>query len=349
MNRKFIQKSFLGVFLIFCVTIALELFIFSTRPSDDFDLRKRFLEQQQVFSVPVPSDLAFAEEKVPLARLDVKENLEREFLVYTYWPSSTILMLKRAGRWLPVIEPILKKYGVPDDFKYIALIESGFTHETSDRGACGFWQFVEATAEQYGLEVNDQVDERFHVEKSTIAACRYFKDAKKQLGTWTLAAVSFNLGMSGLASQLKNQRSSSYYDLDLNEETGRYLYRILAMKAIHRQPSDYGFKLRKKDLYPEIPTYQVVVDSAHVDMGQFAAQKGVPFRVVKLLNPWIRKTSLSCDPGQSYRVCLPDPSFAKTRGLENTPEQFGLNDLPSFPTHKPTADFISDTLTDAEN
>jgi hypothetical protein len=349
MSKDFFSKAFWGGLAIVTCTIALELFIFSTRPSGDLELRKRFLEEQQVFSVPVPIDLAFGNERVPLKRLDVKENLEREFMFFTYWPASTMLMLKRANRWLPVIEPILKKYGIPDDFKYIAFIESGFTHETSSRGAGGFWQFVETTAEQYGLEVNDQVDERFHVEKSTRAACRYFLDAKKQLGTWTLAAASFNLGMGGIAEQLKVQQALSYYDLDLNEETGRYLYRILAIKAIHKKPADYGFRLRKKDLYPEIPTYEIRIDTEHVDMAQFAQQKGVPFRVLKLLNPWIRKTSLSCDPGQCYFVLLPDPAFAKTEGLENEPELFGLSDLPKYESKDKVAPRNSDTLADAEN
>jgi membrane-bound lytic murein transglycosylase D len=348
MSRAFIRKSIWGLAAFVALAVGVELFLFGTKTTGDFDLRQRFSEDHQVFSVPVPADLSFAGERVPLRKLDVKENLEREFLVFTYWPSSTMLVLKRANRWLPVIEPILKKYGVPDDFKYIALVESGFTHETSRRGASGFWQFVEPTAKQYGLEVNDQVDERYHVEKSTRAACQYFLEAKKQLGTWTLAAASFNLGIGGISEQLSTQKSISYYDLDLNEETGRYLYRILAIKSIHQNPAEYGFKLRKKDLYPFIPTFQVKIDSAHVDMASFAQSKGVSFRILKLLNPWIRKSSLSCEPGQCYIVSLPDPAFAKNEGLENHPETFGFTGLPQIKTKNKIAPWLSDSLAHAE-
>lgn len=349
MNRKFSSKIILGLLALLTLSLMLELFIFGSRPSGDDDLRKRLIEEHQVFSVPVPENLTFAKEGIPINRLDVKENLEREFLFLTYWPAGTLLMIKRANRWLPIIEPILKKYGVPDDFKYIALVESGFTHESSSRGAGGFWQFLEGTAEMYGLEVNDQVDERYHVEKSTQAACKYFLDAKKQLGSWTLAAASFNLGISGISTQLKQQNARSYYDLALNEETGRYLYRVLAAKAIYQNPADYGFRLRKKDLYPIIPTYKVKIESEHADMTEFAQREGVPFRILKLLNPWIRKTSLTCDPGQCYFVSLPEPSFAKTEGLQTEPQAFGLSEIPDYLSKNNDLSEIADTVVDAKN
>lgn len=314
----------LAILLLFF--IAGEILIFGlTDLEEDKQFSDEFLASYKVYSLVIPSKADFAGEAVPVNRMDVRENLEREMLVNTYWQSSTLLMLKRANRWFPEIEPILKKNGVPDDFKYLALIESGFTLSVSPSGAAGFWQFLEKTGKEYKLEINDQIDERYHVQKSTEAACKYLKDAHAKLKSWTLVAAAFNMGLSGITEQAKNQKTGDYFNLALNQETGRYVYRILAMKIIHSKPSDYGFKLRKKDLYPKIPTYTVSLDSGMVDLVDLAYREGVSFKILKLLNPWVKKTKLQTTGSSNLKILFPEKSFSDQNGLMAQPEDFGFN------------------------
>jgi membrane-bound lytic murein transglycosylase D len=215
------------------------------------------------------------------------------------------LLHKRANRWFPVIEPILKKNGIPDDFKYIPLIESQLTNVISPQGATGFWQLVEPTAKQYGLEITEDVDERYNVVKSTEAACKYFKEAYKQFNNWTLVAASYNLGMTGIQSQLNRQKVNSYYDVLLTEETARYIYRLLAMKEIISRPKVYGFILRKKDLYPVIPTKRIVIDSSIRSLADFALTEGINYKYLKLFNPWLRTGSLPNPEKKKYILEIP--------------------------------------------
>lgn len=322
-NNKRLSLS-LAVFLLFFIAGEILFFGLSSQ-EEDKQFSEEFLSSYKVYSLVLPGKADFAGEATPMNRMDVRENLEREMLVNTYWQSSTLLMLKRANRWFPEIEPILKKNGVPDDFKYLALIESGFTLSVSPSGAAGFWQFLEKTGKEYNLEINEQIDERYHVQKSTEAACKYLKDAYAKLKSWTLVAAAFNMGLTGISEQAKNQKTKDYYNLSLNQETGRYVYRILALKIIHGNPSDYGFKLRKKDLYPSIPTYAVSIDSLGVDLVDLAYKEGVSFKIVKLLNPWIKKTKLNASPDKPLKILFPEKSFSDKNGLMAQPEEFGFN------------------------
>lgn len=290
--------------------VPVEFFIFSTDATDEDELYwKSFLANNKIYSVPIPKDLQFAGEKAPLYDFTVLESIERELLVNTYFHSQSILMHKRANRWMPQIEQILKRNGVPDDFKYIALIESNLSNAISPKGATGFWQFIGSAAKQYGLEVNDEVDERYHVEKSTEAACRYFKDAYKTFGNWTLAAASYNVGIDGLQKQIDKQKTNSYYDLSLNEETGRYIFRILAVKEVISNPKKYGFQLRKKDLYPVIPTQKIQVDSSITDLAAFAQANNLSYKILKYFNPWLRKNNLTNKDKKTYFLDIPKPGY----------------------------------------
>ncbi|HEY4800682.1 MAG TPA: lytic transglycosylase domain-containing protein [Bacteroidia bacterium] len=307
------NKRYAGItFLILLLLLPIEFFIFSAKESAADDLYwKSFLASNKVYGMIIPKNLEFAGEKMPINDFTVIESMERELLVNTYYQSQSVLLHKRANRWFPVIAPILKKYGIPDDFKYIALVESNLTNIVSPKGATGFWQFVDGSAKQYGLEINDEVDERYDVKKSTEAACKYFKDAYNLFGSWTLAAASYNLGIDGLKNQLDKQRSKSYYDLALNEETARYVFRILSMKEVISNPKKYGYMLRKKDLYPPIPTYSIKIDSSITDMAGFAQKNNVSYKILKYFNAWLRKTSLLNKEKKTYTIELPNPDFNK--------------------------------------
>lgn len=298
------------VFLVLLLLVPLEFLIFSSKMSTEDDLYwKSFLASNRTYGVIVPRDLTFADEKVPVSDFTVTESMERELIVNTYYHSQTILMHKRANRWLPFIASILKSNGVPDDFKYIALIESNLTNTISPKGATGFWQFVDGAGKQYGLEVNDEIDERYNLEKSTEAACKYFKEAYRTFGNWTLAAASYNMGIDGLKNQLEKQKANSYYDLALNEETARYIYRILAVKEIMIHPKKYGYLLRNKDLYPPIPTQKIQIDSSITDLADFAITNKVSYKILKYFNPWLRKTSLMNRNKKTYFIEFPKPGY----------------------------------------
>ncbi len=271
----------------------------------DLSYQRYFNENYRIFSLNTPTQMTFGEERVPLEILDIREKLDRELLVNTYWQSQTLLFHKRANRWFPEIEAILKEEGVPEDFKYLAVIESGLTNVVSPAGATGFWQIMKRTGRDYGLEVNNEVDERYHVEKSTRAACSYLKEAYEKFGSWTMAAASYNMGKSGLSRQTDRQQVYNYYDLLLNEETGRYLYRILAAKEILNKPAQYGFHFRPQDLYPPYDTKVITIDQSVDNFAEFALDEGVNYKILKTLNPWLRDSFLTNSRGKTYEIKLP--------------------------------------------
>jgi len=296
------------VFLLSALAVIRLFSFYGKVGSDDDQYQKYFKDHYRIYSVNVPHDLNFAGEPAPLQDFEVRERIDREFLVNTYWQSQTILLAKRSNRWLPIISGILKKNGIPDDFKYLAVVESGFTQNVSSKGAAGFWQFIPSTAEAFNLTINDEIDERYHPEKSTEAACRFFKESYKQLGNWTLVAASFNLGINGIQKQLDKQQVKSYYDLLLNEETGRYVFRVLAIKEILSNPQNYGFVLRKKDLYPPLPGSFTKVDSTISNLTTFAEQHGTNYKMLKYYNPWLRSDKLSNPDKKIYTLKIPHKS-----------------------------------------
>jgi len=252
-----------------------------------------------------PSQIDFAGEKAPLNVSDVKERLDRELLVNANLDATTVLIIKRANRAFPVIEPILKRYGVPDDFKYLAVIESGLVNVVSPAGARGVWQFMPDTGKERGLEVNDFVDERYHLAKSTEAACKYLLDAKAKFGSWTLAAASYNGGVGGVNKQITFQGVSNYYDLLLTDETARYVFRILALKEIMQHPTLYNFTVMPTELYPVIPVKNVEVAATIPDLAAFAKEQGINYKVLKIHNPWLRDRKLVVGEGKKYIVEIP--------------------------------------------
>jgi len=300
-----IKKSLTLFILLLTVYIVIGLFGSSTNTYE----KDNFNQDEDVyknFALKLPYKLDFCNEPVPLERLDVRESLDRELLVNTYWHSQTFLLFKRANRFFPLIEPILKNNNIPDDFKYLALIESGFTNVVSAAGATGFWQFLKTTGEKYGLIINDEVDERYNLEKSTQAACKYINNSYSFFKNWTLAAAAYNMGDVGLSNQIKNQKVFNYYDLFLNSETARYIYRILAIKIIFENPQKYGFYFEKEDLYPLVNTQKISIDSAITDLAQFALDLGINYKILKEYNPWLRKPSLQNKTKNTYQISIPE-------------------------------------------
>lgn len=261
---------------------------------------------QIVKAVRLADHYDFAGEALPLDNFDVRERLERELMVNAYWHSSTLLALKNASRYFPVIEPILRRNGIPEDFKYLVVAESNFRNVTSPAGAKGFWQFLKGTAEDYGLEVNSEVDERYHLVKATEAACKYFHKLHDRFGSWTLVAAAYNMGENALARELERQQMASYYDLNLGEETNRYVFRIVALKEVLTQPEKFGFELTEADRYQPLDNFSIVrVDGPIPNLGAFARQYGTTYRMLKLYNPWLRSYQLSNRSGKVYDIRIP--------------------------------------------
>ncbi|MDI5887196.1 lytic transglycosylase domain-containing protein [Flavobacterium yafengii] len=287
------------VAIILTVIFASSVFIFAAKnPTEGKEVTKEIAGD-------FPVKLDFAGEETPLKISDVKERLDRELLVNVNLHASTILAIKRANRAFPVIEPILKKNGIPDDFKYLAVIESGLVNVVSPAGARGIWQFMQDTAKERGMEVNENVDQRYDLEKSTQAACSYFLSAKGKFGSWTLAAASYNGGMTGVNKQIDIQKVTNYYDLLLTEETSRYVFRILALKEIMENPVKYGFTIAPEDLYATLPTKKIEIDSTITDLADFAKGQGINYKILKIHNPWLRETKLINDTGKKYQIEIP--------------------------------------------
>jgi len=268
-----------------------------------------FSSRYYLSTPPIPEVLQFAGENVPVNRYDVREALDRELLVNVYWQSNLLLYCKRAYRYFPLIESVLKKEGVPDDFKYLALIESGLTNMVSPAKATGFWQFMKETAINNDLEINDEVDERYHLEKSTLAACQYLKKSYKQHGSWILAAAAYNMGDGGLTQNKVKQKTSSYWDLLLNDETSRYIYRILAAKIILSNPRNYGINLRIIDLYQPLQVRQIEVDTSISNLVDFAINQGITYKQLKDFNPWLRSDKLTNKSGKKYVFSIPKKEY----------------------------------------
>jgi membrane-bound lytic murein transglycosylase D len=261
---------------------------------------------QVIRAIDLNRPFDFVGEPTPMDNFDVRERLDRELIVNTYRHSHTILNIKNAYKYFPVIEPILAEHGLPEDFKFLAVAESDLRNAISPAGAKGVWQFMESTARYYGLEINKEVDERYNVEKATVAACKYLVDYKKRFGDWTLAAAAYNMGGTRLAQELKYQQVDNYYDLILNEETSRYVFRLIALKEILKNPSDFGFFIEDEHKYPPINDYELVeVNTAIDNLADFAREHGVTYRMFKIYNPWLISSRLSNPTRKTYQVKIP--------------------------------------------
>ncbi len=282
------------------------LLVFASQYPDTVTANKKNKNKKfndyNVYALDMPSNLNFAGEPVPIEQSDVFERMDRELLVNTYWQSNGLLIIKRSQKYFPIIEPILKHYGVPDDFKYLAVIESGLTQAVSPAGAKGFWQILAGTGRELGLEVNKNVDERYHIEKATEAACKYLLKSKETLGSWTLAAAGYNGGNNGMKRRLKEQKVSNYYDLLLGQETGRYVFRIMAVKEILCNTEKYGFNYADKHLYKIPETYEVSVDTPVTNFADFGIKYGMTYKELKQENPWLREPHLNNKSRKEYII-----------------------------------------------
>ncbi len=309
--------SFLAVLSFFFL-----LFSYPTKKlSEDKLHQKQFNEKYNIFAISKPANMNFCGEKVDLKSEDIWERMDKELLKNIYWQSNTMLYLKRANKFFPIIEPILKANNIPDDFKYLAVIESGLEDVISPSGAAGFWQILKSTAKEYGLEVNPAIDERYNLEKSTKVACEYLREAFEKFGSWTMAAASYNKGQNGISRLIEKQGTNNYYNLHLNSETSRYVFRIIAVKEILENPKQYGFIYREKDLYV-MPKYKTIeIDATISDLADFATVNGTNYKLLKQLNPWLRNTSLPDKSRRKYILKIPtDPSLLMFDDFE-TPEQ----------------------------
>lgn len=263
------------------------------------------------YPVELPKSLSFAGEKVPLERQDIREQLDHQLLVNYYTHSGTIYILKLTTRYFPLISDRLKANGIPDDFKYLCVAESALQNQISRAGAVGFWQFMKDTGPRYGLQIDDEVDERYSVIKSTDAACKYFKEAYAKFGSWTAAAASYNCGQGGFNTQATYQRTSSYYDLMLPEETMNYIFRILALKYLIQNAEPFGYILEASDQYRPYKTSTVTISNTIPDLAQYAIDNNMTYKTLKLLNPWLRGHTLTIKGGKTYEIQLPADGFNK--------------------------------------
>jgi len=259
-----------------------------------------------VSPISIPDSIKFCGEYVPVHYFDVKESLEKELLVNSYWHSNTIGLIQRSSRYFPVIEPILKEYNIPDDFKYLALAESGFTYMVSPAGAAGFWQLVKPTAMEYGLEVNGQVDERYHLEKATSVACSYILESYKKYNDWTMAAASYNAGRRGVDRQIERQKEQNYYDILFNEETARYIFRIVALKLVLEKPENYYFNIPESRRYKPVDYDEVNIETSISNLADFAKEYSTNYKMLKKLNPWLRDNKLSNPSNKKYSIKIPE-------------------------------------------
>ncbi|MDR0894401.1 MAG: lytic transglycosylase domain-containing protein [Prevotellaceae bacterium] len=279
--------------------------------NDVFDRQQHSVKSEVPYGVTspeVPASVTFAGQKIDLQRYDHRERMDRELMSFTYMHASTMLAIKRANRFFPIIEPILKEEGIPDDLKYLAVIESTLSPlARSSAGACGMWQFMPKTGREYGLEVNDNIDERYHIEKATHAACTYLKKAYEKYGDWLCVAASYNGGQGRITSEKAKQQVDRAVDLWLVEETSRYMFRLLAAKAVLGSPERYGFLMKREQLYPRIPYKEVTVTTGIDDLVKFAKDNGLTYAQLKDFNPWLRDTFLQNRSGRTYVLKIPLP------------------------------------------
>lgn len=256
-------------------------------------------------SFQVPATMSFAGEDVPLSISDVHERLDKELQINSYLHSNTIFLIKRANRWLPQMQKILEDHGIPEDFKYLPLIESNLLNVTSYKDAVGYWQILKTSGRELGLEITNEVDERYDPLKATEAACKYLKRSYKKFGSWTMVAASYNRGMGGVERALESQKEGSYYDLYLNDETSRYVFRILAIKEIAENPLRYGFRIDPSHLYQQELLKYVDVEETIKDLVAFAKAQGTNYKLLKRHNPWLREERLTVRKGKKYRIAIP--------------------------------------------
>jgi hypothetical protein len=293
------------LFLAAFLTIA--IFMGSSRESSsDAPAQPEGSIPQIIKAVDLNQPFEFAGESLPMDDFDTRERLDLELMKNTYWHSNTILFLKKANKYFPTIERILKEHGIPEDFKYVAVAESSLQNAVSPAGARGFWQLMAPTAREYGLEISNDVDERYHLEKSTVAACKLIKSYYKRFNNWTLTAAAYNIGVNKLDRLLEEQHASSFFDLNLNQETNRYIFRLVAIKAILSDPNDFGFYLDEADMYQPLPAYRTVEVSTDVEnWGAFAAEQGTSYRMLKVYNPWLIDSDLKNSRGKTYEIRIP--------------------------------------------
>ena len=297
------------VITLFSIVFLTHFFISSTYTSNSDTVHQQgFNSKYNVYSVLKPDNLKFANENIPESTFDVWERLDKELLKNIYWQSNTLLYFKRANKYFPIIEEILEKNNIPSDFKYLALIESGFEYKVSPSGAAGFWQIMKGTAREYGLEVNYAIDERYHLIKSTEAACKYLQKAYNKFGSWTLAAASYNMGINGVQRQVKKQNTNNYFNLYLNDETSRYVFRIIVIKEIMENPRKYGFVFRQNDLYSYPSVKQIRVDSTINNLYSFAQENDINYKILKRFNPWLRTSKLPDESRRVYYIDIPEKS-----------------------------------------
>ena len=297
----------IAIFIFIAVSAS---FVFSVfNGPEDESHQAKFNDSYAIYALNQPEIIGFAGEKMPLDQNDIQERFDRELLVNTYWQSQTILFIKKAYKYFPLIEPILKKEGIPNDFKYLALAESGLANIVSPSGATGFWQIMKPTGKENGLIINKEVDERYHLAKSTKAACDYLNEAYEKFGSWTLAAASYNMGKSGLEKQMTRQQAENYYDLLLNSETARYVFRICAIKEILEHPKTYGFHVREKDLYSLPPLQKVMLDTSVSNFADYAQQLNINYKILKEYNPWLRQAHLENNDAWGYWINLPETGY----------------------------------------
>ncbi len=306
---KPIERILFLVMLIFAGIGVLTIFSYSKNKPKEYKKSETAeppkASTYKVKALDIPSNVFFAGERMPLQRQDVREALDKEMHKVAYWHSEVFLYLKRAHKFFPVIEKILKLYNIPEDFKYLALAESGLENVRSPAGAKGYWQFMKATAKHYNLEVNKEVDERYNLEKATVAACLHLKKLYKRYGSWTMAAAAYNTGEGNIDNEIKRQKQNDYYDLLLNSETARYVYRITAIKLILEKPRKYGFTFFEDDLYQPLEYKTVAVDSSVTDFVQFADYYKISYKILKLYNPWLRDKKLTNTKSKKYLIKLP--------------------------------------------
>ena len=291
---------------LFSLTLTI-LLVISCNKKNELDKNKKNEDftNYKIHSIPIPDSLTFSGETVDLKENDLIQRFDKEILVNTYWQSNTLQLIKRSRKFFKIIEPILKKEGVPDDFKYLAVIESGLENLRSPKGAKGIWQIMRGTGRELGLEINNNVDERYNLELSTIAACRYIKKAKNKFGTWTLAAAAYNRGMSGVNRALKKQNVKSYYDLLLGNETRRYVFRIHAIKLILNNPKNYGFFVKDSEYYKDDGFEVMNVDYPIKNLSEFANKNGINYKTLKIFNPWLIQNHLNNRSKKKYKIKIP--------------------------------------------